>query len=145
MWKIDTERGDLFDVNMMITMGVKASGSFSEKRVVDAFNKAVKSYEILNTKVLIDNEGHAFYERNNENNNKVFFTSTFLKRLINEQEKKRFHIEDGEYLRLFVSIEKDESSFIFMLHHLGGDGKSLLYFIETIIYFRKITNFHSRS
>ena len=127
MWKIETERADLFDINMIITMNVKVSDIFSKEKINDAFNNSVKSFEILNTKVIIDDNGNSFYKENNQNNNKIIYTSSKLNELINEQERVRFHIEDGEYLRLFIS----DNNFTFMLHHLGGDGKSLLYFIES--------------
>ena len=64
MWKIETERGDLFDVNMMITMEVKARGQFNKEEVIEAFNNAIKSFEILNTKIIIDDHGLAFYKEN---------------------------------------------------------------------------------
>ena len=46
MWKIETERADLFDVNMMISMEVKATGEFIQDEIVEAFNNAVKLFEI---------------------------------------------------------------------------------------------------
>lgn len=138
MWKIETERADLFDVNMIISMEVKATGKFMRDEMIEAFNSAVKSFEILNTKIVIDNDGNAFYKENDKNNNKIIFLSKTLNELINEQEKIRFHIEDGEFLRLFVSLSDIENRFVFMLHHLGGDGKSLLYFIEA--FFKCLNN-----
>lgn len=138
MWKIETERADLFDVNMMISMEVKATGEFIQDEIVEAFNNAVKLFEILNTKVFIDNDGNAYYKENDKNNNKVWFSPKTLNELINEQEKIRFHIEKGEFLRLFVSLNNTENRFVFMLHHLGGDGKSLLYFIEA--FFKSLNN-----
>ena len=134
MWKIETERADLFDINMIITMEVKTIGSYTKEKINEAFNKVVKSFEILNTKIIIDKDGNAFYKENDLHNNTVTFTKNNLEELINEQEKIRFKLEDGEYLRLFVN----QNTFTFMLHHLGGDGKSLLYFIEN--FFKAINN-----
>ena len=58
--------------------------------------------------------------------------------IIHREEKKRFKIEEGEFIRGFVyESGSDESgegaSILFMMHHLGGDGKSLVYFIETFM------------
>ena len=131
MWRIETERQELFDVNMMISMEVIASGTFTRENIKEAFHRAVAAFEILNTRIVIDSAGNAFYAENNNHQNRVSFSDKLLQTLINEQERIRFQIENGEYLRLFVSInESGNSRFTFMLHHLGGDGKSLLYFIE---------------
>ena len=44
-----------------------------------------------------------------------------LEELIYENERRRFRIEDGEFIRGFLSHD----GIVFMMHHLGGDGKYL--------------------
>ena len=63
MYRIETERGDIFDVNMMIAMEATVRGSATENELVFAFNEAVASFEILNSKVVIDENGDAFYDK----------------------------------------------------------------------------------
>ena len=46
MYRIETERGDIFDVNMMIAMEATVRGSATENELVFAFNEAVASFEI---------------------------------------------------------------------------------------------------
>ena len=130
MYKIETEREDLFDVNMMIAMKVSVAGVALPQELENAFFNAVKSHQILSSKVVTDRNDDAFYEVCQEHNNRIFFRDFVFEELIKEQEKIRFRIEDGEFLRLFISIQKEEMDFCFLLHHLGGDGKSLCYFIE---------------
>ena len=60
MYRIETERGDLFDVNMMIAIQATLSGTATENELVAAFNEAVASFEILNSKVVIEDSGDAF-------------------------------------------------------------------------------------
>ena len=43
MYRIETERGDIFDVNMMIAMEATVRGSATENELVFAFNEAVAS------------------------------------------------------------------------------------------------------
>lgn len=134
MYKIETERGDLFDVNMMIAMQVTVSGSASEQDLTAAFGKAVGAFEILNCKIIIDDNGGAFYDKCNKNANVITFRDFELAELIREQERKRFRLEDGEFLRCFVSLaEPDKIKMCVLMHHLGGDGKSLCYFIEAML------------
>ena len=57
MYKIETEHGDLFDVNMMIAMQIKVYGKAGEAELTEAFRAAVEAFEILNCKVVIDQKG----------------------------------------------------------------------------------------
>ena len=134
MYKIETERGDLFDVNMMIAMQIKVYGKASEAELTEAFRAAVEAFEILNSKVVIDQNGDAFYDNCREPMNRIVFRDFELEELIQEQERIRFRLEDGEFLRCFVSYENsNEMKLCFLMHHLGGDGKSLCYFIEAFM------------
>ena len=134
MYKIETERGDLFDVNMMIAMQVRVSGKATETKLTEAVRAAVGAFEILNCKVVIDDKGGAFYENCKTPMHSIVFRNFELEELIQEQERIRFRLEDGEFLRCFASLSSpDEMGLCFLMHHLGGDGKSLCYFIEAFM------------
>ena len=126
-YRIDTERVDLFDVNIVITMRVTLDREVDFEDAKDAFYKACSLHEVLNSKVVIETSGEAFYVDNDEPHNSINKTGLNLEELIHENEKKRFKIEEGEFIRCFMSPD----GIVFMMHHLGGDGKSLVYFIET--------------
>ncbi len=128
-YKIETERGDLFDTCMIISIAVRINEDVPAGRLKDAFSKACSLHEVLNTKVVIDPSGEAFYESNDDPHNSFEETDLTFTELININENKRFHIEEGEFIRVFRS----PAGLVFMMHHLGGDGKSLLYFIETFM------------
>lgn len=127
--KIETERVDLFDVNMMITMNVRINREVPFDALSAAFERACKVHEVLNSKIVIEASGEAFYVENASLQNSFAKTLLGLAELIGENEKRRFRLEDGEFLRGFLSPD----GLVFMMHHLGGDGKSLLYFIETFM------------
>ncbi len=139
MYKIETERGDLFDVNMIIAMKVTVAGT--EQLAFGDFQKsfcdAVSAYQILNSRLSLKQDGSCFYEPRTESggvSQTISKASLSFEELLQQQEKIRFKLEDGEFLRCFVyepcSASRD---FVFLLHHLGGDGKSLCYFIETFL------------
>lgn len=133
-YKIETEREELFDINMVIAMSVTIVGSASHKQLESAFKHAVAAHEILNTRVVIESSGEAYYESFGGTANSISYTDKNISELIQEQEKIRFCIERGEFIRLFVSNESDEGFQLhFFMHHLGGDGKSLCYFIESFL------------
>ena len=127
--KIETERENLFDVNMVISMLVRIDGDVVFDQLENAFRSAVASYEILNSKVVIEENGDAFYVDCDKPESSFSETGLNFEELINANEKVRFKIENGEYIRGFLSPD----GVVFLMHHLGGDGKSLLYFIETFM------------
>ncbi|MBQ9900935.1 MAG: hypothetical protein IJM51_00900 [Clostridia bacterium] len=134
MYKIETERADLFDVNMMIAMQIAVTGRATEPELTEAFRGAVNSFEILGCKVVIDGEGNAYYAPCDDGQNSIAFRDFELESLIREQERIRFRLEEGEFLRCFASFaEGNTMKMCFLLHHLGGDGKSLCYFIEAFL------------
>ncbi len=104
MYKIETERADLFDVNMMIAMQVIVNGNASEEKLTAAFSSVVSAFEILNCKIVIDNNGNAFYDDCASPKNSITFRNFELSDLIREQERIRFRIEKGEFIRCFVSM-----------------------------------------
>ncbi len=140
---IETERADLFDVSILVAMKIHINGNVTEAELRDAFEKAVAAHEILNTRVCIEPDGRAYYrgvdsypEQDNAGlrNNRITFEDTDWKDIIKREEKKRFRIETGEFLKAFVfEYDPEGCGILFLMHHLGGDGKSLVYFIETFM------------
>lgn len=149
--KITAERADLFDVNMTVVMSVDIACRDSNEtklyeavandrglrtiynlsEIENAIARTIKSHEVFSTTIRMDDEGNAWYEGQLPREVKPEYTDKDLQELIREQERIRFKIEEGEYLRVFCNcISKERIRLYFFLHHLGGDGKSLCYFIE---------------
>ena len=128
-YKIETERENLFDVSIVIAMRVRVEGELIFEHLENAFAKAVASYEILNSKIVIEDNGDGFYVDCETPLNSFKETSLSFEELINANEGIRFRVEEGEYIRGFLSPD----GLVFLMHHMGGDGKSLLYFIETFM------------
>ncbi|MBR3246996.1 MAG: hypothetical protein IKG03_01195 [Clostridiales bacterium] len=126
--RIGTEREELFDVNMVIAMRVRIDGELVFGQLEKAFSKAVASYEILNSKMIEEN-GDAFYVDNDDPQSSFSKTDLSFEELINANEKVRFRLENGEYIRGFLSPD----GVVLLMHHMGGDGRSLLFFIETFM------------
>ena len=127
--KIETERENLFDVSIVIAMRVRIEGEVLFEDLEKAFSKAVASYEILNSKIVIEENGDAYYVDCEKPVSSFKETSLGFEELINANEGIRFRVEEGEYIRGFLS----PNGIVFLMHHMGGDGKSLLYFIETFM------------
>ena len=128
-YRINTERIELFDVNVLIVMQVHLNEAVPFDAISRAFYDACDLHEILNSKVLIEESGEAFYVDCDSPRHSISITDLSLEEIIASDEKIRFRIEEGEYIRAFACADK----ITFLMHHLGGDGKSLLYFIETFM------------
>ena len=150
-YMIETERSDLFDVSIVIAMRVHIKGNVNEDGLRSAFEEATKAYEILGCRVVLEEDGTAYYENENFEgqkegnpvtssnsqkcrNNKIFFEESSWRQILKREEKIRFKIEEGEFLKAFCyEMNEKGCSIIFLMHHLGGDGKSLVYFIESFM------------
>ena len=128
-FRLETERENLFDVNMVIAMRVRTEGEVLFGQLEKAFHKTIETYEILNSRIVIEDNGEAFYVDCDNPGSSFKESSLGFEELINSNEKVRFRIEEGEYIRGFLSPD----GIVFLMHHLGGDGKSLLYFIESFM------------
>ena len=184
-YRIETERVDLFDVSIVITMCLHLSADVTFELLKTAFDKACSCHEVLRSKIVIEPDGEAYYtyadeqpdtdsmtneqpdadnvseagaDKSSERKKPVLdvktkscpggdmhtgedghiaaghgnsFTRTelSLEELIRENERRRFRIEDGEFIRGFASPD----GIVLMMHHLAGDGKSLLYFVATFM------------
>ena len=53
-YMIETERSDLFDVSIVIAMRIHIVGQVTEEGLKKAFDKTAASYEILNTRVVLE-------------------------------------------------------------------------------------------
>ena len=133
-YMIETERSDLFDVSIVIAMRVHIKGNVNEDGLRSAFEEATKAYEILGCRVVLEEDGTAYYETENFEGQKVFFEESSWRQILKREEKIRFKIEEGEFLKAFCyEMNEEGCSIIFLMHHLGGDGKSLVYFIESFM------------
>ena len=134
MYPIKSERGDLFDVNMIIVMMVRLKGPLSFEKISSAFSAAVSNNEVLNMRVDLSEEGISSYVENDAPESFIRETDENLDEVRKREEKKRFRIEEGEFIRAFARKETEEEwALLFLMHHLGGDGKSLTYFIEDMM------------
>ena len=84
--RIETERVDLFDVNMMITMNVRINQEVPFDALSAVFEKACKVHEVLNSKIVIEASGEAFYVENDVPQNSFSKTLLGLAELIGENE-----------------------------------------------------------
>lgn len=130
---ICTERGNLFEPNVSIAFFVEIAGKPSADDVVSAVQSAFTANEATLSRVVLKEDGIAFYEKMDESACSVTVIQKDWKELIRENERTPFHIREGELMRVFVIPSEEDISLLLMAHHLVGDGKSVIYFLEDVM------------
>jgi Condensation domain. len=127
---IITERTNLFEPNDAIAMKFTILGQVEANRIITAFNAAVKANETLCSKVVLSENGDAWYELVKETHNFISIKDQDWMTVLEEQQKILFRIDQGELIRGFLFPGKEQSEVLLLAHHLAGDGKAIVYFIE---------------
>lgn len=131
--RILSERIDLFDPNMCITMFFDIIGDVETELLISAINKAFTSFEATMSRIVLLDDGEAHYEKISVSACTVEITRLDWRSLIREYEKIPFSLETGQLMRVFVKPFEGKTRVLIMSHHLAGDGKSVIYFIERIM------------
>lgn len=131
--RISSERVDLFDPNMCITMFFDIIGEVETESLISAINKAFTSFEATMSRIVLLEDGEAYYEKMPVSACTVEITQLDWRSIISEYEKIPFSLETGEMMRVFVKPSEGKATVLIMAHHLVGDGKSIIYFIERIM------------
>lgn len=127
---IITERVNLFEPNDAIAMKFTILRQVEEHQITAAFNTAVKANETLNSKIVLSENGDAWYEKVKETHNYLRSMNGNWMQVLEEQQKILFKIDQGELIRGFLFQGKEQADVLILAHHLAGDGKAIVYFIE---------------
>lgn len=130
---IRTERANLFEPNVYISMVVKISGMVSKEAVREAVEKVYEANEATMSRIVMEDGGDAYYEKMESSGCKFFFDSRSFITIIKESEKNPFAIQKGELVRTYLTIENQEMVLLIHAHHLVGDGKSILILVKDVM------------
>lgn len=129
MKELLTERPNLFEPNVYITLVAELAGNLCPKKLVTAIQSAYEANEATMSKIVLDH-GLAYYERLYTTNCTIEITDQPWTELIKQNEKKPFRLENGELVRTFLLMSKEKTEIMIMAHHLAGDGNSMLYLLK---------------
>ncbi len=130
---ISSERPNLFEPNVYISMVVKLEGNVTEEEVGRAVEVAYSRNEGTMSKIVLKENGDAYYEKMDRSGCNIFFDNRDWKEMIRESEKRTFDINEGEFVRTYIISGKEEITLLIMAHHLVGDGKSILILVQDIV------------
>ncbi|MDD6072467.1 MAG: condensation domain-containing protein [Clostridiales bacterium] len=130
---IRTERANLFEPDVYISMVVKITGDVSKEAMRQAVERAYEANEATMSEIVLTEQGDAYYEKRRNSGCRTFIENKPWMELLWQSEKEAFHLKDGELVRVFLT-EEDEKLVLFIhAHHLVGDGKSVLILLKDIV------------
>lgn len=132
MKEILTERPNLFEPNVYITMCVELTGKICPHQLTAAIKEAYKANEATMSRIVLEH-GIAYYEKLSVSGCKTMITDKNWIELVKESEKLPFAIDKGELVRTFIIPAETDIQIMVMAHHLAGDGKSIIYLIKDIM------------
>lgn len=130
---IRSERANLFEPNVYISMIVKLSGDLQSEEIEQAVYKAYEANEATMSKIVLEENGDAFYEKMEVCGCKFFLDSRSWKELLYQSEKRPFALNEGELVRTFLTEENKQLILFIHAHHLVGDGQSILILLNDIV------------
>ncbi|GEM_PF-1039771 len=131
--EILSERAELFDPNIYVLMTFDIVGGADVQLLIEAAKRAFTRFESPMSKIVLTDTGRAYYERMLSSGCTVQSTQSDFNDLIRTLERQRFAIENGELVKVFFRQTSDKVRVLVMSHHLAGDGKSIVYFIERMM------------
>ena len=131
--KIDKERTWIFSPVNNIVIKIDIKGSILEEQLKEAIKDTINHYDMLHQKIVIDDEGNAYYQKAELFEPVVKSMENDWREVAREQEKQPFAIDKGEFIRFFYSKAETEMAILIIAHHIAGDGISFTYFVKDIM------------
>lgn len=130
---IRSERVNLFEPNVYIGMIVKLSGDLLCEEIEQAVYKAYEANEATMSKIVLKENGDAYYEKMGSSGCKFIIDICSWKELLHQSEKRPFALNEGELVRTFLTKENEQLILFIHAHHLVGDGQSVLILLNNIV------------
>lgn len=130
---IRSERSNLLEPNAYISMVLELSGEVSNMKLKQAVENAYQANETTMSKIVLEENGEAYYETMKKTGCKCILSKEPWKKLLFESEKMTFALNEGELIRTFITEEDGRTIVFIHAHHLAGDGKSMVDFIQDIM------------
>ena len=108
-------------------------GKVDTEMLLLAINRTFTAFEATMSKIVLLDDGEAYYDTMPISGCTANITQLDWYSLIRENEKSPFLLETGELMRVFVKPLDCKTEVFIMAHHLVGDGKSIVYFIESMM------------
>lgn len=133
MCEIVTERPNLFEPNDLIVFYVELDGAIPAENLTDAIKAAYAANEATMSKIVLEANGAAYYKKMSHSGCKVAILRGDWREAVRTNEKIPFDLKNGELIRCFLNSSEEKTDLVVMAHHLAGDGKAIVRFIEDVM------------
>lgn len=130
---VRSERANLFEPNVYISMVAKLSGDVSPREMEQAVYAAYEANEATMSRIVLESDGNAYYEKMQASGCKFFADCRPWQQMLCESERTPFALNQGELVRVFLSEEDGQPVLFIHAHHLVGDGKSVWILLNDIL------------
>ena len=130
---VRSERANLFEPNVYISMVAKLSGDVSPREMEQAVYTAYEANEATMSRIVLESDGNAYYEKMQASGCKFFADCRPWQQMLCESERTPFALNQGELVRVFLSEEDGQPMLFIHAHHLVGDGKSVWILLNDIL------------
>lgn len=131
--KLMAERLFLMDPNTLMTVVVTVEGDLSTEEIKNAVEKVYTRNQTTMSKMVLDQKGELYLEEMSETGCKVFIEEQSWEKILHDNERKTFHINEGELVRTFIIPRGEQTDIYIMAHHLMCDGLGIFLLVEDIM------------
>ena len=131
--KIDKERTWVYSPVNQIVIKVDVQGILSEEQLKAAIKDTVYHYDMLQQKIIVDQDGKAYYQKAEHMEPFIKAMDHDWREVAKEQERAPFAIDQGELIRFFYCKSETGTTILIIAHHIAGDGLSFTYFVQDMM------------
>ena len=132
--EIRTERPNLFEPCDSIVFLVQLCGALQPRQLLAPVRAVFAAHESTMCRIELCGDGRALYRRQAQSGCTVQLAQGNWQTLLQQQEQRPFDLCHGELMRVFaVMPPQGGTQLLVMAHHLAGDGKAIVGFIEQVL------------
>ena len=127
------ERFFLFDPSIYMNVIFTIDGQISAEKIRAAIEKTFAQNQTTMSKAVLDKKGRLYLEEMGRTGCHVCVDSRDWQEIRREQERLPFRINEGEFLRAFITPKETGTDVYLMAHHMMADGSGLLILVDDIM------------
>ena len=131
--KLMAERFFLFDPSIYMNVIFTIDGLVPVEKIRDAIEKTYTQNQTTMSKAVLDEKGNLFLEEMGHTGCHTYVDDRDWQEIRREQERIPFRIDEGEFLRAFITPRENCTDVYLMAHHMMADGSGLLILVDDIM------------
>lgn len=131
--KLMAERFFLFDPSIYMNVIFTIDGQVPVEKTQAAIEKTFTQNQTTMSKAVLDEKGNLFLEEMGRTGCHTYVDNRDWQEIRREQERIPFRINEGEFLRAFITPRENYTDVYLMAHHMMADGSGLLILVDDIM------------